>query len=247
MSRQQPGSKRRSVTRDKTGQTYTKQRNIRQDRAHKTSHALIESDAQVFVFEDLPVKNMVKRPKPKKDAQGKYIENGAAAKAGLNKAILDSMWGNIVLFTRYKGLKREKLTIKIPPPGTSQECSHCGHTHPDNRVTQAVFHCQECGFTANADHNSAIVIKRRGIKALVDGKIQVKQKKSVRFRKGPSSNDNSQIGQGLPESKLASMSCFTMDGSASAGQETTVSRTVGYPRIALVSVNREAPTSNVSG
>ena len=33
MSRQQPGSKRRSVTRDKIGQTYTKQRNIRQDRA----------------------------------------------------------------------------------------------------------------------------------------------------------------------------------------------------------------------
>ena len=82
----------------------------------------------------------------------------------------------------------------------------------------------------------------------MDGKIQVKQKKSVRFRKRLSLNDNSQIGQGLPESKLASMSCFTMDGPASAaGQETTVSRTVGYPRIALVSVNREAPTSTVRG
>ena len=158
------------------------------------------------------------------------------------------MWGNIVLFTRYKGLKREKLTIKILPTGTSQECSHCGHTHPDNRVTQTVFHCQECGLTANADHNAAIVIKKRGIKTLLDGKIQVKQKKSVRFRKGPSSNDNSQIGQGLPESKRASMACFTMDGpGCTAGQETTVSRTVGYPRIVLVYVNREAPTSTVSG
>ena len=82
----------------------------------------------------------------------------------------------------------------------------------------------------------------------MDGKIQVKQKKSVRFRKGLSLNDNSQIGQGLPESKRASMTCFTMDGpGCTAGQETTVSRTMGNTRIALVSVNREAPTSTVSG
>jgi putative transposase len=248
MSRQQLGSKRRSVTKCNVGKTYTKQGDIRQDRAHKISHALVASDAQVFVFEKLPVKNMVKRPKPKKNTQGKYIRNGAAAKAGLNRAILDSMWGNIVLFTQYKGLKKEKLTIKVPPPGTSQECSQCGHTHPDNRETQAVFHCLECGFTANADHNAAIVIKKRGIRALLDDKIQAKKRKSVRFRKEISLNDNSQIGQGLPESKRASMTCFTMDGPGCiTGQETTVSRTVGKTRCTLVSVNREAPNSTVRG
>ena len=178
----------------------------------------------------------------------RYIRNGAAAKAGLNKAILDSMWGNIVLFTQYKGLKKEKLTIKVPPPGTSQECSQCGHTHPDNRETQAVFHCLECGFTANADHNAAIVIKKRGIRELLDGKIQAKQRTSVRFRKEVSLNDNLQIGQGLPESKRASMACFTMDGpGCTTGQETTVSRIAGKTRCALVSVNREAPTSTLCG
>jgi putative transposase len=248
LSRQQPGSNRRSVIKEKIGEMYNKQRNIRQDRAHKSSRALVESDAQVFVFEDLPVKGMVKRPKPKKDERGKHIKNGAAAKSGLNKAILASMWGNIVLFTRYKGLKKEKLTIKIPASGTSQECSQCGHTHPDNRETQAMFHCQKCGFTANADHNASAVIKKRGIMALVDGKIQIKQKKSIRFRKGINSNDHSQIGQGLPESKRASVACLAMAGPGSAtGQETTVRRTVGNPRIALVSVNREAPTSTAFG
>ena len=90
----------------------------------------------------------------------------------------------VVVFIRYKGLKKEKLTIKIPPHGTSQECSRCGHTHPDNRETQAEFICQVCGFTANADYNAALVIKKRGIKALLDGTIELKQKKTVRVQEG---------------------------------------------------------------
>ena len=137
LSKQQLGSKRRNITKGKIGKTHTTQRNIREDRAHKSSHTLVESDAQVFVFEGLPVKNMVRRPKPKKYDKGEYAANGAAAKSGLNEAILRSMWGSIVRFTKYKGLRKEKLTIAIPPPGTSQECSRCEHTHPDNRDRQA--------------------------------------------------------------------------------------------------------------
>jgi len=149
----------------------------------------------------------------------------------------------VVKFIRYKGLKKEKLTIKIPPNGTSQECSQCGHTHPDNRETQAEFICQECGFTANADYNAALVIKKRGIKALLDGTIVVKQKKTVRVRKG----SRTQIGQGLPESKRASMDLGSiMVGPCVSGQEATVRRTAGIPRRVLVPVNREAPTSTAS-
>lgn len=243
LAKQQKESNRRKVTKDKIGKTCTKERNIRQDCAHKISHTIIESEAQVFVHEDLPVKNMTKKAKPKQDKNGKYVNNGAAAKSGLNDAILKSMWGMVVVFIRYKGLKKEKLTIKIPPHGTSQECSRCGHTHPDNRETQAEFICQNCGFTANADYNAALVIKKRGIKALLDGTIVVKQKKTVRVRKG----SRPQIGQGLPKSKRASMDlCSIMGGPYVVGQETTVRRTAGIPRSALVSENREAHTSTVS-
>jgi putative transposase len=186
---------------------------------------------------------MTKRVKPKQDVSGKYVKNGVAAKSGLNDAILRSMWGMVIVFIRYKGLKKEKLTIKIPPHGTSQECSRCGHTHPDNRETQAEFICQICGFTANADYNAALVIKKRGIKALLDGTIVLKQKKSVRVRKG----SRPQIGQGLPESKRAPMDVGSiMGGPVVHGQESTVRRTVGIPRSVLVSANREAPTSTVS-
>ena len=239
LARQHKESNRRKTTKDKIDMTYTKERNIRHDCAHKISHAIVESESQVFVHEDLAVKNMTRKAKPKQDENGKYVNNGAAAKSRLSDAILRSMWVMVVVFIRYKGLKKEKLTIKIPPHGTSQECSRCGHTCPDNRETQADFVCQHCGFTANADYNAALVIKKRGIKALLDGTIEAKQKKSVRVRQG----SQTQIGQGLPESKRASMDLSSiMGGPCVTGQETTVRRTVGIARRVLVSANREAPS-----
>jgi putative transposase len=59
---------------------------------------------------------MTKKAKPKQDENGKYVNNGADAKSGLNDAILKSMWAMVVVFIRYKGLKKEKLTIKTYIP-----------------------------------------------------------------------------------------------------------------------------------
>ncbi len=50
--------------------------------------------------------------------------------------------------------------------------------------SQAVFDCQSCGFTENADTNASLVIKKRGIEMLVSGVIAVKhQKRAMRLRK----------------------------------------------------------------
>ena len=77
----------------------------------------------------------------------------------------------------------------------------------------------------------SLIIKKRGIKALLDGTIVVKQKKAVRVRKG----SRPQIGQGLPESKRASMDVGSiMGGPVVHGQEATVRRTAGIPRRVLV-------------
>jgi len=40
--------------------------------------------------EDLNIKNMVKRAKPKRDGKGGYKRNGGSRKTGLNKVILDA-------------------------------------------------------------------------------------------------------------------------------------------------------------
>ena len=114
---------------------------------------------------------------------------------------------------------------------------------PDNRETQAGFICQQCGFTANADYNAALVIKKRGIADLLAGKVTVKTKKPVRFRK----DLKSQIGPGLPEFKRVSTEASRIvDGPCVTGQETIIRRKAGNTRSAQVSVNREAPTSTAS-
>ena len=69
-------------------------------------------------------------------------------------------------FLKYKALRRRKLVISVSPHRSSQECARCGHIHPANRVSQSQFHCQRCGHVANADHNGARVVKKRGVAAL---------------------------------------------------------------------------------
>jgi putative transposase len=37
-----------------------------------------------YVFEDRPIQNLTKRPKAKRDAQGRFLPNGRRAKTGRN-------------------------------------------------------------------------------------------------------------------------------------------------------------------
>lgn len=151
---------------------------VRRDVAHKTSHVLATDDRyKLFVFEALKVQNMTKRAKPKQDEQGRWLRNGAAAKAGLNKAILASTWGQTRTYLQYKARRQGKLVIEVPPFYSSQECAACGHVHQDNRVSQSEFVCISCGNTDHADHNAAKVIAMRGVRHLLAGKCVQKEKK----------------------------------------------------------------------
>ncbi len=184
--------------------------NIRNDFAHKASRKIVDSEAEIIVFEDLKIKNMTKAPKPKKAGTqtntrtnaktSKYLPNGAAAKAGLNKAILESAWGKVKTFITYKARRANKLVIAVPPRGTSQECSKCSHTHPDNRLTQATFVCQNCGFTENADFNASCTVKNRGITMLIAGEISVKQKKrAMRLKNNKQLKEKQHLGPEQPK------------------------------------------------
>ena len=155
--------------------------NVRQDMAHKASRIMVDMpDKKLFVFESLKLKNMTKKPKAKQDAQGRWLSNGAKAKAGLSKALLASSLGITKVFTSYKAKRAGKLVIEVPAFYTSQECSQCGHIHPDNRVTQDTFICQSCGHSENTDINAGKVIAKRGIHRLLSDKSLVKRKKQVK-------------------------------------------------------------------
>lgn len=163
LSKQDKGSNRREKTKIRLNRQFKKQANIRKDFLHKTSRKIVDSEAKVFIFENLKIKNMTKKPKPQKDKNGKFIPNKAKAKAGLNKKILNVGWYNMELFVKYKAERLGKATFKVSPYLTSQECAKCGHTHPNNRLVQEKFHCEKCGHIDNADRNAAIVIKKRAI------------------------------------------------------------------------------------
>jgi putative transposase len=51
----------------------------------------------------------------------------------------------------------------VPPQGTSQSCSACGHRDPASRCSRDVFRCTACGFTEHADLNAANAILQRGL------------------------------------------------------------------------------------
>jgi putative transposase len=181
LARQKSGSKRRNRTKLKIAKARAYAANCRRDFAHKVSHKLATESSKLLVFEDLKVEKMSRRAKPKL-VNGKYVANGAAAKSGLNRSIREAAWGPLVTFTKYKAARRNKLVLTVPPQYTSQECSSCGHIHADNRVSQATFICQLCGYTENADINAARVIKKRGIEKLREG-VTEKPKKRVAFRR----------------------------------------------------------------
>ena len=83
MARREKGSNRQKRTAQKAASCHAYAANVRHDLAHKASRKIVDSEAEVFVFEDLKVKNMTKAPKPRKSGSGKNLPNGAAAKQAL--------------------------------------------------------------------------------------------------------------------------------------------------------------------
>ncbi len=106
--------------------------------------------ADVIAREDLKIKNMVKRAKPKHDGKGGYLKNKAAQKTGLNKVILDCGWGDIFNKIAWLAVKCGKHVIAVDPKNTSLECPKCGHIDKANRDGEKYL-CVKCGHVDHAD------------------------------------------------------------------------------------------------
>lgn len=88
-SRKTIGSKNRRKAYHCMARLENRVTNKRSDYQWKLGNNLVRQ-ADAIVFEDLNIKGMSARCKPKQDENGKYIRNSQAAKSGLNKAILDA-------------------------------------------------------------------------------------------------------------------------------------------------------------
>ena len=131
--------------------------NIRKNFLHQINNTISKNHATVYV-EDLQVKNMSKSAKGTMEKHGKMVKQ----KSGLNRAILDQAWYEFRRQLEYKLRWRGGQLIPISPQYTSQCCPACGHTAKENRTTQALFACVQCGYSNNADVVGAINVLQRG-------------------------------------------------------------------------------------
>jgi putative transposase len=109
----------------------------------------------VVVFEDLHLANLVRRPKPKQDEDGTYLPNGAAAKGGLNKSLLDNGLGQFIQIVTYKAACAGRQVCMIDPKKTSQICSACGKQGPHKDLSERLHSCIHCGVVLDRDENAA--------------------------------------------------------------------------------------------
>ncbi|MER6001963.1 transposase [Nonomuraea angiospora] len=162
LARKKRGSKRRRKAVVRVAALHAKIRRQRLDGAHKAALGLARG-YDVIVHEALRIANMTKAPTPKPDGAGGHLPNGAAAKSGLSKSILDAGWGVFLRILGHKAESAGRQLIAVDPRNTSRTCARCGHCAKENRPSQARFRCTACGHQAHADVNAAVNILRAGL------------------------------------------------------------------------------------
>lgn len=164
LSRKKRASKRRRKAARCLGKAHRHIRNQRKDFHHKEARKLV-STYRTIVFEKLAPANMSKRPKPRLDeASGYYLPNGASAKAGLNKSILDAGWRQFQQICVNKAECAGSRVLFVNPRYTSQMCSGCGAIV--QKDLEQRWHVCSCGCYLDRDHNAAINILRLGLQAI---------------------------------------------------------------------------------
>ena len=162
LARKKRGSRRRRRAVASIAVLHGKIRRSRLDHAHKVALKLIR-DHDLIVHEALKVANMTRRPASRPVADGTWEPNGAAAKTGLNKSILDAGWGVFLRILAAKAESAGRTIIAVNPRNTSRTCSACGHVAEGNRINRTEFLCLACGHEAHADVNAAVNILRAGL------------------------------------------------------------------------------------
>ena len=139
---------------------------LRHDFRHRVTTEIVKlaraQDRDFIAVEDLQISNMTASAKGTPTNPGRNVR----AKSGLNRAILQQGWGEILTMLAYKARKAGIRFISVWPARSSQTCSNCGIVDPKSRRTQNHFACTTCGHEENADVNASRVIAQRGLAKL---------------------------------------------------------------------------------
>ena len=147
LSKKQKGSKNREKQRLKVNKIHKKVKNQRNDYQHKVSRELADKH-NTICLETLNVKNMVKNRK-------------------LSKAISSVSWSSFITKLEYKIAENQGKIVKIDPfYPSSKTCSNCGNVKKELKLSERIYHCEECGFTIDRDLNASINILNAGLKMI---------------------------------------------------------------------------------
>lgn len=162
LSRTKRGSQNRRKHIARVYKLHNKVVNRRNAYQWQVANKLVKK-ADAVVVENLNIKDMVKRCKPKRDENTlAFLPNGQTAKRGLSRSILDALWGELISKIEYLAVKSGKVLLKVDPRHTSQTCSACGFVDKASRDREK-FICTECGHFDHADKQAARNIKQKGV------------------------------------------------------------------------------------
>ncbi|HEY9668434.1 MAG TPA: hypothetical protein V6C91_16615 [Coleofasciculaceae cyanobacterium] len=88
------------------------------------AYSLFEK-CDVLIIEELKLKNLTRRAKPKIDNNGIWLPNNQLAKSGLNKSMLNAAHGQFIQVLKFVAWKLGKTVKEVNPNGTSQHCWNC--------------------------------------------------------------------------------------------------------------------------
>ena len=134
----------------------------RKDFQYKTAHKLVRTGKKVFFHEDLNLKGLTKRNKPKQAEDGTFLPNGQSAKSGLNKSWADAAFGNFFTTLDYIASKAGAVVISKNPAYTSMVLSYRDEIIFTDCSIRDYWDEQE-SLMVDRDINAAINLKKLGL------------------------------------------------------------------------------------
>ena len=151
-----PGSGNRRRAKRKLAKLHRTVANQRRDFHHQTARKLIDT-CDVIAVEDLAITNMTRSASGTVQGPGRNV----AAKAGLNRSILDAGWGQFLAILLAKAEGAGRRVVKVNPRGTSITCCLCGARCARPRQDTVVCPVHGC---MDADLNGACnILTRAGL------------------------------------------------------------------------------------
>lgn len=157
LARCRRGSKRRQKLRARLARVHERTANLRATRLHRLSATIARSYSTIYV-EQLAVANMTRSAKGTPDVPGTNV----AAKAALNRSILDAGLARLFQLLGYKCERSGSRLVRVDARGTSQDCSGCGTKVP-KALSVRTHHCPACELVLDRDVNAARNVLARGL------------------------------------------------------------------------------------